>query len=110
MLRSPALPCTVDGVADTPALDRLDELIETLQHVRKTDSPIDRARLARSLDRQIRAVLGRVGDEAVFLAANELVGTRRRTHQEIGDALGVSRYRVSNAISDYRAWAGGGAK
>lgn len=95
-------------MANTPALDRLDELIETLRQARKME-PLERARLARSLDRAVRSVMGHVGDEAVFEASNEVLGVRRRSHQEIGDALGVSRFRVSNAISDYRGWVAEGA-
>jgi hypothetical protein len=87
-----------------PALAQLDDLIGQLARIRDTQDPMTRARQIRIIDRAARAVLGHAGDEAVFLAANEIVGTRRRTHQEVAAALGVTRYRVSNAITNYRLW------
>jgi len=87
-----------------PALDRLDELITELEKIRNTVDPLAQAREIRALDRRARSVLGHAGNEAVFLAASEMVGTRKRTHLEVAQALGVTRFRVSNAITDYRSW------
>ena len=94
-------------MTDRPALARLDSFIAELQKIRDMRNPITQARELRALHRRAQSVLGDAGNEAVFLAANELVGTRRRTHQELAALLGVTRYRVSNAITDYRAWRSG---
>jgi hypothetical protein len=91
-------------VTPRPALERLDEFISELEKIRDIADPMAQARELRAIDRRARAVLGHAGDEAVFLAANELVDTRRRTHLEVAQTLGVTRYRVSNAITDYRNW------
>lgn len=91
-------------MTDRPALDQLDDFIDELERIRDLSDPMEQAKAIRTIDRRARSVLGHAGDEAVFLAAHELVGTKRRTHQEIADVLGVTRYRVSNAITDYRNW------
>jgi DNA-directed RNA polymerase specialized sigma24 family protein len=93
---------------DTPALEQLDELIAALTHVRATEESLNRAWRARGLERRLRAVLGHVSNEAVFHASHELVGVRRRSHQEIADKLGISPHTVSNAISEYRRWVSDG--
>ena len=87
-----------------PALEKLEGFISELAKIASITDPLEQAKELRAIDRRARAVIGRAGDEAVFLAANELVGTRRRTHQEVAEVLGVQTSRVSNAISDYRSW------
>lgn len=87
-----------------PALRDLDQLVRELAQLPGLP-PLERARKSRELAGWAREVLGLVGDEAVWLATNEVVGTRRPTHQEVADLLGVSAGRVSNAITGYRRWA-----
>lgn len=100
----PARWVSVGTMTARPALERLDEFIAELAKIRAMEDPLTQARELRAIDRRARAVIGHAGDEAVFLAANEMIGTRRRTHQEVAEVLGVSKPRVSNAITDYRAW------
>ena len=92
-----------------PALQQLDAFIAELAKIRDIEDPMAQARELRLINRRAQRALRRAGDEAVFLAANELVGTRRRTHEDLAKTLGITRYRVSNAITDYRAWAEAGA-
>jgi len=94
----------MDTLTNRPALAQLDALIHKLDSIRNWVDPIAQAKALRALDRPARAALARAADEAVFLAANRLVGVKRMTHEEVGRALGVTRYRVANAIADYRAW------
>jgi hypothetical protein len=91
-------------MTDQPALERLDTFIVELQQIREIEAPVMRARALRALSRRAQRVLGNAGNEAVTLAANELVAGRRPTHADLAQKLGVTRYRVSNAITDYRAW------
>lgn len=79
----------------------LDELITVLQGLADLD-PIERARTVRALSRQSRAILGDVGEAAIFEAVNEMVGLRRRGHREVAQALGVTRATVNEAITRYR--------
>lgn len=88
---------------DLPALAELDQLLADLGQLRGLE-PLERARRAREMDTRVRGVVGRVGDEAVWQATNELVGTRRRSHKDVAEGLGVTPFRVSNAVSAYRRW------
>ena len=83
----------------TPA--NLDELISLLQSL-PARPPIQRASLVRSLATTVRAILGDVGEAAIFEAVHELDGMHKRTHREVAELLGVSPTTVNEAVTRYR--------
>jgi len=72
----------------------LSELVEVLAGLADLP-PIERASISRRLDNVARAILGEVGDAAVYEA------TRATTHAEVATALGVTPSRVNGAITRY---------
>jgi len=79
----------------------LDELIALLRSLSKRP-PIERARLVRSIPNAARAILGDVGEQAIFEAVHETVGVHKRTHREIAEALGVTPATINEAVTRYR--------
>ena len=57
--------------------------------------PDARAKVARSLAVPARAIIGHVGDEAIFEA------TRERSHAEVAEALGLSKGTVDAVVVRY---------
>jgi hypothetical protein len=94
--------------ADEPRT--LAQLIEVLAALPGLE-PVARCKRARALDTVARRILADVGNEATTQLATEQetdgTGRRVRTYAETGRLLGVSPYRVSNAIGDYRRRHGG---
>jgi len=79
----------------------LDELIKVLRSLPKL-KPIERARVARSLALSARAIIGDVGEGAIFEAVHEVSGARKRTHAEVAAELGITATTVNEAVTRYR--------
>ena len=82
-------------------LTTLDELITILSTLPGLP-PIERARTVRSLAQKSRAILGDVGEQAIFEAVHEMVGTHKRSHREVAQELGVVPATVNEAVVRYR--------
>ena len=84
----------------------LDELVTLLASL--PDRPaIERAAIVRSIPTTVRAILGDIGEAAIFEAVHELDGMHKRTHREVGAALGVTPSTINEAITRYRKRHGG---